>query len=71
MLVQKRMLDDVDLQSQAALELPDREMLQITVIITNLLNGLTVDIDVRNVNVGVQICANLIATGNFACQVVQ
>jgi hypothetical protein len=69
MLVEKRMLSDADIESQAALELPDREMLLVTIVITNLLNNLTIDIDVRNVQVAAQICANLIATGNFACEV--
>ena len=69
MLEQKRMLSDMDLDSQVALELPDREMLLVTIVITNLLNNLTIDVDVRNVNVAAQICANLIATGNFDCEV--
>ncbi len=67
MLVQKKMLSDLDLESQVALELPDREMMLVTVVITNLLNNLTIDIDVRNVQVAAQICANLIASGNFEC----
>jgi hypothetical protein len=52
------------LESQAAFELPDREMLLITVIINNVLNNLSIDVDVRNVNVGVQVCAvvNLLNT---------
>jgi hypothetical protein len=69
MLVEKKMLSDMDLESQVALELPDREMMLVTIVITNLLNNLTIDIDVRNVNVAAQICANLIATGNFACEI--
>jgi hypothetical protein len=43
----------------------------VTIVITNLLNNLTIDIDVRNVNVAAQVCANLIATGNFDCEVLQ
>ena len=35
----------------------DAEAALITVVITNLLNNLSVDIDVRNNNVAVQICA--------------
>ena len=68
MLTDKRMLSDADLESQAALELPDREMLLVTIVITNLLNNLSVEVDVRNVNVAAQICANLIASGKFACE---
>jgi hypothetical protein len=67
MLEQKKMLSDMDLDSQVALELPDREMMLVTVVITNLLNNLTIDIDVRNVQVAAQVCANLIASGNFLC----
>ena len=52
------------LNAQAALELPDREMLLVTVIINNVLNNLSIDVDVRNVNVAVQVCAvvNLLNT---------
>jgi len=53
----KKALSVEDLESQVALELPNREMMLVTVVITNLLNNLTVDIDVRNVNVAVQVCA--------------
>ena len=69
MLVQKKMLSDADLSSQAALELPDREMMLVTIIITNLLNDLTINVDVANNRVAAQVCANLIATGNFLCEV--
>lgn len=52
------------LNAQAALELPDREMLLVTVVINNVLNNLSIDVDVRNVNVAVQVCAvvNLLNT---------
>ena len=55
-------LDQLD--AQAALELPDREMLLVTVVVNNVLNNLSIDVDVRNVNVGVQVCAvvNLLNT---------
>jgi hypothetical protein len=69
MLVEKKMLSDLDLESQAALELPDREMLLVTVVITNILNGLSVDIDVRDVNVAAQICAAVLSSGRFTCDV--
>jgi hypothetical protein len=46
------------LSSQAALELPDRHLLGlVTIVITNVLNNLSVDVDVRNNNVAVQVCA--------------
>ncbi len=53
----KKMLSVEELESQVALELPDREMMLVTVVITNLLNNNTVDIDVRNINAAVQVCA--------------
>lgn len=54
----KKMLTMDAIENQSALELPDREMLGlVTVVITNLLNNLTVDVDVRNNNVAVQVCA--------------
>ena len=64
----KKMLQ---LDDQMAMELPSRDLMLVTVVITNLLNNNTVTIDVRNVNVAAQICANLIASGNFLCEVVQ
>ena len=61
----------INMDEQLALELPTRDLMLVTVVITNLLNNNTVTIDVRNVNVAAQICANLIATGNFDCDVIQ
>lgn len=71
MLTEKRMLTDAELDSQTALELPDREMLLITVVITNVLNNLSVDIVVRDINVAAAICAAVLSnpTGNFDCDV--
>jgi hypothetical protein len=75
MLVEKKMLSAADLESQVALELPDREMLLITVVITNLLNNnvvrIPIDVDVSNVDIAAQICANVVATGRFLCTVEQ
>jgi hypothetical protein len=69
MLVEKKMLSDIDLESQVALELPDREMLLVTVVITNVLNNLSVDIDVRDINVAAQICAAVLSSGKFTCSI--
>lgn len=66
-MVAKKALSFDDIDAQTAVELPDRESLLVTVVITNLLNDLTIDIDVRNVQVAAQICAALLATGNFEC----
>jgi len=57
MLLEKKRLSVEDLDAQTALELPDREMMLVTIVITNLLNGLHVDVDVKNINVAVQVCA--------------
>ena len=57
MLLEKQRLSSEELDAQAALELPSRDMMLVTVVINNVLNNLTVDVDVRNVNVAVQVCA--------------
>ena len=64
MLLEKERLTLDELEAQAALELPNRDMMLVTVVINNVLNGLHIDVDVRNVNVAVQVCAvvNLINT---------
>ena len=74
----KKMLTVEHLDAQSVLELPDREMLLITVVITNLLNNLSVDVDVRNINVGVQVCAvvealntELLSTDSLTCTIQQ
>jgi hypothetical protein len=54
----KRVLTPDVLAAQGAFELPDRQMLAlVTVVITNLLNNLSVDVDIRNNNVALQVCA--------------
>ena len=70
-LHEKRPLTSEDLAAEAALELPDRELMLVTIVITNVLNNLTIDIDVRNVNVAAQICAALLSTGVFRCEIQQ
>jgi hypothetical protein len=57
MLLEKKALSLEEIEAQSALDLPDREMMLVTVVINNVLNNLSVDIDVRNVNVAVQVCA--------------
>jgi len=57
MQLEKKVLSLEEIEAQAALELPDREMMLVTVIINNVLNNLSIDVDVRNVNVAVQVCA--------------
>jgi len=64
MLAEKKMLDLDLIESQSAVELPDRTLPLVTIVIANVLNNLSVEIDVRNNNVAVQVCAavNLINT---------
>jgi hypothetical protein len=58
MLLEKKRLSLDEIEAQTALELPAREMLAlITVVITNLLNNLSVSVRVQNVNAAVQVCA--------------
>ena len=78
MLLEKRRVSLEELESQVALELPEREMLAlITVIITNVLNNLSIDVDVKNNKVAVQVCAvvnllNTITSGSpFTCTIQQ
>jgi hypothetical protein len=46
MILEKTALTFEQLQAETALELPRRDMLLITVVITNLLNNLDIDVDV-------------------------
>jgi hypothetical protein len=75
--VAKRTLTPEVVSTQSAFELPDRQLLAlVTVVITNLLNNLSIDVDVRNNNVAVQVCAvvNAITANNLAvlsCEVKQ
>jgi hypothetical protein len=57
MLLEKQTLSLEELEDQAAFELPNRDMMLVTIVITNLLNNLSVDVDVRNNKVAVQVCA--------------
>ena len=61
MLMEKKTLSIMELEAQSAMELPNREMMLVTVVITNLLNNLSIDIPVRNNNVAVQVCAAVTA----------
>jgi hypothetical protein len=54
---EKRALSLEELEAQTALELPDREMMQIVVVITNVFNDSLLEINVRNNNIAVQVCA--------------
>ncbi len=68
----KTLLPLEELEAQSALELPDRETMLVTVVITNLLNNNAVEIDVRNVNIAAQICAAVLTNNtNVDCDVAQ
>ena len=74
----KRTLTLTDLDSEAGFVLPPRETMLVTVVITNLLNNLSVDVDVKNNNVAVQVCAVVgvlssifVPPGSFSCDIVQ
>jgi hypothetical protein len=63
----KTVLTLEEIESQTALELPARELLQVIVVITNLITLRDITVTVRDVNVAAQVCAQLVATGNFEC----
>ena len=72
MLLEKQPLSMEELEAQNAIELPQRDTLLVTVVITNVLNNLTIEIDVRNVNVAAQICAAILTQQtNVTCEVRQ
>jgi hypothetical protein len=58
MLLEKAPLTLEELDGQFAAELPEREMMGlVTIVITNVLNDLSVNVEVRNNNVAIQVCA--------------
>ena len=68
----KKLLNTADLDAQMAVELPNRDLMLVTIVITNLLNNNTVEIDVRNIDIAVQICANALANNsNVTCEIQQ
>ena len=79
-MLDKRTLSTVDLDSQAAFELPDRDMMALINVIVfdvidgGVLNNLT--IEVKNNNVAVQVCAvvnalSAVPSLDLACTVAQ
>ena len=68
MTAHKQLLSQADLDAQMALELPNRDLMLVTIVITNLLNNNTVEIDVRNIQVAAQVCAALLANANVTCE---
>lgn len=64
----KKMLQ---MDEQMAMELPSRDLMLVTVVITNLLNNNVVTIDVRNIDVAAQICAGLLNNARVTCEIQQ
>ena len=57
MLMEKKALSFEELDAQTALELPNREMPLITLVLIDLVDIRNIDITVRDINVAAQICA--------------
>ena len=66
--VTKRTATMADLDAEAGFVLPPRETMLVTVVITNVLNDLTIEVDVRNVQIAAQVCAAVVSTGIFTCE---
>ncbi len=58
----KRTLTVQDLDAQTAVELPDRDMMLVTVVLNNILNNNTVTITLRDIDLALQLCAQLVAS---------
>ena len=65
MTAEKRTLSLTDLDTEAGFVLPQRETMLVTIVITNLLNNLDVNVEVKNNNVAVQVCAVVQALNAF------
>jgi hypothetical protein len=77
MLLEKRAITSEELEAQAALELPNRDMMLVTIVINNVLNNLSIEVDVRNNNVAIQVCAivnalnGLLVGDRLTCTIMQ
>jgi len=74
--IEKPQLTSTDLDAQDGFVLPARETMLVTIVIANVLNGLSVDVDVKNNNVAVQVCAVVAALNgavgtNLTCDIQQ
>ena len=69
----KRTLTTQELDAQTAVELPNRDMMALVTIVIGRVDIIDdVTITIRNVDVAVNLCAQLLATGNFlSCDVTQ
>ena len=67
-MLQEKMLVTTDLiESQTAVELPDRHMMALVNLV--LITGDIVTINVRDINVGLNICAQVLGRSALACTV--
>ena len=70
MLTEKKVLNFEELDNQTAMELPAREMPLVTIVITNVLNNLSIDVTVANNEVAVQVCTQILNTRpNLTCEI--
>ncbi len=69
----KRTLTTHELDAQTAVELPNRDMMALVTIVIGRVDIIDdVTITIRNVDVALNLCAQLLATGNFlSCEVTQ
>jgi len=75
MLLEKRAPTVEELESQMALELPDRQTLHL-IVIRNVLNNNRIRVEVEDINVAVQVCAVIDLLSNvgvdfLTCKVIQ
>jgi len=57
------MLTPSEIESQVALELPERDMLSLITLVA--LNGVVTTVTVANNDVAVQVCAQALSSGDF------
>lgn len=63
-------LDELD--AQFATELPRRDTMLVTIVITNVLNNNTVEVTLRNIDVAAQVCLAALANNtNVTCEIQQ
>ncbi len=71
-MLDKRTLTMEELDRQMAMELPQRDTMLVTVVITNVLNDVTVSLTVEDVEVAAQICAAVLTVDtNVTCTIDQ
>lgn len=70
MVTEKKPLSLEQIESQSALELPERDMLSLVTLVA--LNGVVTTITVANNDIAVQVCAQALSSGDFlSCRITQ